>query len=132
MAQLRLNINSLRDARASFLRNLADDRAALAATVSQMQEGFQTARADMAANMQRDLHAFTSHLHQHVAGLHQYVAGLRGEIAGDLAGARAVWLGHSKRAARPPKTYPEASAPTPAAAPRTETVAPKSRKPKRY
>lgn len=130
MAQLRLNINSLCGARASFLRNLAGDRATLAATVSQMQQGFQTARADMAANMQRDLHAFTSHLRQHVVTLAQNVADLRGEIAGDMAGARAVWLGHSRRAARPPKTYAEASAPTPAA-PRTETVAPKSRKPKR-
>jgi len=109
MAQLRANIDSLRDRR-------AEDRAALAATVSQMREGFQTARADMADKLQSDLHAFTSHLRQHVADL-------RGEIAGDLAGARAAWLGKSWEAARPPKTP---------AAPSTETVAPKSRKSKRY
>ena len=117
MAQLRATIDSLRDKR-------AEDRATLASTVSQMREGFQTARADMAEKLQRDLHAFTSHLRQHVADL-------RGEVASDLAGARAAWLGLSRMAARPPKTRAEVSAPTPAA-PRTETVAPKSRKPKRY
>lgn len=124
MAQLRLNIDSLRDARASLLRNLADDRATQAATVSQMVEGFQTARADMADNMQHKLHAFTSHLRQHVADL-------RGEVSDDLAGARAAWLGKPGKAARTTKTYAEASA-SPSAAPYTETAAPKSRKSKRY
>ncbi len=112
MAQLRATIDSLRDGR-------VEARAALAATVSQMREGFQTARADMAEKLQRDLHAFTSHLRQHVADL-------RGVIADDLAGARAAWLGHPRMAARPPKTYAETKVPP------TETVAPKARKSKRY
>jgi len=111
MTQLVGEIASLREARAAF-------RVQLGETCSQMREGFQTARAEMAGKMNDDLREFTS-------GLREQVANLRDAFAGDLAGARQAWYGSSGMAA-PPSKARAAHAEEP-----VETYASKARKKKR-
>ena len=105
IASLREARVAFQDARTAFVGSLADSRAAMEETCSQMREGFQAARTEMADRLHHDLHEFTSNLKQNVNDS-------RDALAGDLAGARQAWNGNSGLAASPPKTRAEESTAT--------------------
>ena len=127
MTRLCGQIAALRDSRADLMSHLAETRAEMQATISQMVGGFGEARSEMARQTKAELGGFVGRVKEAVTELREKVAGLQEEFREDLAGAHRAWHGASP-APRPAPTILKASF---RAQEPSEELTPKARKKKR-
>ena len=97
MTRLCGQIAALRDSRADLMSHLAETRAEMQATISQMVGGFGEARSEMARQTKAELGGFVGRVKEAVTELREKVAGLQEEFREDLAGAHRAGFATRRR-----------------------------------
>ena len=91
MASLRNEIETLRDGRVAFMKELAGKVSDLRDGVHQMQMGFRTAHADMTRARKAESKAFATTLRRTVGDFSR-------AFAAEMAAMRAAWVGNGSSA----------------------------------